>query len=46
MRAQGSGVPLMGQRNPRHACPSAGGAEILAAGCTAVAEGKGEEADQ
>jgi hypothetical protein len=36
----------MGWRNPRHAGPGAGGAEIPAAGCTAVAEGKGEEADQ
>jgi hypothetical protein len=46
MRAQGSGVPLMGRRNPRHAGPGAGGAEIPAAGCTAIAEGKGEEADR
>jgi hypothetical protein len=36
----------MGRRNPRHAGPGAGGAEIPAAGCTAVAEGKGEEADR
>jgi hypothetical protein len=46
VRAQGSGVPLMGRRNSRHAGPGAGGVEIPAAGCTAVAEGKGEEADQ
>jgi hypothetical protein len=45
MRAQGSGVPLMGRRNPRHAGPGAGGAKAPVAELPGRCGGEGEEAD-